>query len=422
MDSRMHFTFSDTIAGSVVAYQADEDTFTLRTIDGREFEVALTNQTFAEVTRNLGEAYIDATGQMREMLDRGRILFVYGIFYPEGGDTVFEAKRIVFVGRTRAGLCLRAPGVVGAAGRARSRTSTATRSGPTANIDFSVYRTQITLEGDKLPGTRQETDTISRLVYGFATAYLMTGEDRFLEVAEKGTEYLRDHMRTVDAAEGIAYWVHGIDTAGGKEKKILASEFGDDYDAIPAYEQIYALAGPTQTFRVTGDPRIQSDIELTHELFNRFFLDREGEGFFSHIDPITFDPAQRDARRQPVAEELELGRRPRAGVPDQRLARDGRRAVRRLPPAHGRHDRQPLPRLREEPVRERALPRGLVAGPLVQVAAQPRRRRPQPEDRVEPDAHQQRPAEQRSTSSWRGRSPRSCRRSAATGSAAAGTT
>ena len=163
-------------------------------------------------------------------------------------------------------------------------------SGPTATSTSRVYRTQITLEGDKLPGTRQETDTISRLVYGFATAYMMTGEDRFLEVAEKGTEYLRDHMRTVDAAEGIAYWAHGVDTAGGKEKKILASEFGDDYDAIPAYEQIYALAGPTQTFRVTGDPRIQSDIELTHELFNRFFLDREGEGFFSHIDPITFDP------------------------------------------------------------------------------------------------------------------------------------
>ena len=41
------------------------------------------------------------------------------------------------------------------------------------------------------------------------------------------------------------------------------------------------------------------------------------------------------------------------------------------------------------------------------LAAQPRRRRPQPEDRVEPDAHQQRAAEARSTSSLRGRSPRS---------------
>ena len=75
MDSRMHFTFSDTIAGSVTAYQADEDVFTLRTIDGREFDVALTNQTYAEVIRNLGEGYLDATGSMRDMLDRGRLLY-----------------------------------------------------------------------------------------------------------------------------------------------------------------------------------------------------------------------------------------------------------------------------------------------------------------------------------------------------------
>src|SRR5689334_23730681 len=100
MDSRMHFTFSDTIAGSVVAYQADEDSFTLRTIDGREFDVQITSQTFAEVVRNLGEAYVDATGQMRDMLDRGRMLYAYGTFYPEKGDYTFEAKRIVFVGRT----------------------------------------------------------------------------------------------------------------------------------------------------------------------------------------------------------------------------------------------------------------------------------------------------------------------------------
>src|SRR5262245_18414373 len=176
MDSRMHFTFSDTIAGSVVAYQADEDTFTLRTIDGREFNVAITNQTFAEVTRNLGEAYIDSTGQMREMLDRGRILFAYGIFYPEGGETVLEAKRIVFVGRRAHDFVFERP-----ESRVQQVREIADfyRNAQWADgeIDFSVYRTQITLDGDKLPGTRQETHTISRVVYGFATVYLMTGED-----------------------------------------------------------------------------------------------------------------------------------------------------------------------------------------------------------------------------------------------------
>jgi anti-anti-sigma factor len=285
----MHFTFSDLIAGTVVSYEADDDVFTLRTIDGREFPVRLTGQTFAEVVRNLGEAYIDATGQMRDMLDRGRMLYVYGLFYPEGGDTIFEAKRIVFVGRTSHDFVFERPNWW--VNQVREVADFYLRAQwPSGEIDYREYRTRITIEGDKLPGTRQETDTISRLVYGMATAYMLTGEDRFLEAAERGTEYLRDHMRTVDAAEGIAYWVHGVDTSGGKEKKILASEFGDDHDAIPAYEQIYALAGPTQTYRVTGDPRILNDIELTVELFNRFFLDGVGGGFFSHVDPITFDP------------------------------------------------------------------------------------------------------------------------------------
>src|SRR3954471_15058834 len=285
----MHFTFSDTIAGSVVSYRADEDVFTLRTIDGRDFDVQLTSQTFAEVIRNLGEAYVDATGSMRDMLDRGRMLYAYGVFYPEGGDTTFEAKHVVFVGRTSHDFAFERPDWW--VDQIREVADFYIRAQfPDGNIDYAQYRTRISLEGEKLPGTRQETDTISRMVYGMASAYLLTGEDRFLEAAERGTEYLREHFRTVDASEGIAYWVHGIDTSGAKEKKILASEFGDDYDAIPAYEQIYALAGPTQTFRITGDPRILSDIDMTVELFDRFYLDREGGGYFSHIDPITFDP------------------------------------------------------------------------------------------------------------------------------------
>ncbi|MCL2932666.1 MAG: hypothetical protein MGG11_10520 [Trichodesmium sp. MAG_R03] len=96
-----------------------------------------------------------------------------------------------------------------------------------------------------------------------ATAYMMTGEEIFLEAAEKGTEYLRDHMRFVDLDEDVIYWYHGIDVQGEREQKIFTSEFGDDYNAIPAYEQIYVLTGPLQTYRVNGDPRIIDDTEKT---------------------------------------------------------------------------------------------------------------------------------------------------------------
>ena len=80
------------------------------------------------------------------------------------------------------------------------------------------------------------------------------------------------------------------DNAAAHERKMLSSEFGDDYDAIPAYEQIYALAGPTQTYRITGDPKIRKDIDRTLNMFNRYYRDYEQGGYFSHIDPVTFDP------------------------------------------------------------------------------------------------------------------------------------
>jgi mannose/cellobiose epimerase-like protein (N-acyl-D-glucosamine 2-epimerase family) len=292
-DNKMRFTFTDTIAGYVTSFDWDQQSFGLKTSDDRVFEVALTPTTYAEGVRNFGEDYIDYTGQMRDMLVPERFLFAYGTFYPEGGDFRMEAQRIVFLGRTERGYRFEEPdwwvNMIRALGDFYLKAQF-----PDGKIDYRAYRTRISLSGYKLAAYtddfRQETDTISRLVYGFASAYLMTGEDRFLEAAEKGTEYLRDHLRSVDDSEGIAYWYHAIDVKKDHERKILASEFGDDYDAIPMYEQIYALAGPTQTYRVTGDPRILRDIEMTMNLFERFFLDREQDGYFSHIDPVTFDP------------------------------------------------------------------------------------------------------------------------------------
>jgi mannose/cellobiose epimerase-like protein (N-acyl-D-glucosamine 2-epimerase family) len=291
MDAKMRFTFSDTIAGTVTSFDADSKTFGLRTADGRDFEIALTPATYGEVLRNLGGGYVDATGQLHDMLEPGRFLFAHGIFYPERGDHVFEAKHLVFVGSAVDEFAFERPDWWIEQVRELANFYLEAEFGGEEGMDYRGYRTELTLEGRKTSATRQETDTISRLVYGFATAYMLTGDDRFLEAAERGTEYLRDHMRFVDTDRGVVYWAHGIDVLpGGGERKVLASEFGDDYHAVPAYEQIYALAGPMQTYRITGDPRILRDVELTVELFDRFFADRDGGGFFSHVDPVAFDP------------------------------------------------------------------------------------------------------------------------------------
>jgi anti-anti-sigma factor len=292
--NKVGFSFSDLIAGYVTFFNLQKGafgTFGIKTSDGRNYEVALTPTTYAELVRNLGEPYYNCTSQMSLMLVPNRYLFVYGIFYPETSQYKFEAKHIVFLGQTESKYLFEKPDWW--VNQIRSLANFYLKAQfEDGEIDYRKYRSGLGLVGSKEDSNRQETDTISRLVYGFATAYLLTGEDSYLEAAEKGTQYLREHMRFLDEGEEICYWYHAVDVKpDGREQKIFASEFGDDYDAIPAYEQIYALVGLTQTYRVTGDPLIMNDIELTLNLFKSFFLDKTNKGgFFSHIDPITLSP------------------------------------------------------------------------------------------------------------------------------------
>ncbi len=133
------------------------------------------------------------------MLLPGRYVFVYGVFYPDERRT-----------RVR-GQAHRLPRPQAATSSAsRSRTGGSTRSGSSATSTSKAEfgdgadrlppstAPNLDLDGIKDGSGRQETDTISRLVYGFASAYLLTGDDRYLEAAEKGTEYLREHLRFDD--------------------------------------------------------------------------------------------------------------------------------------------------------------------------------------------------------------------------------
>ncbi len=292
MASQIEFSFSDLIAGYVTSFNRSDKSFNVKTSDKREFTIHLSPTTYGRISQNLEESYLDATAQLNELLTPGQHVFAYGVFYPKGDDHKFEAKYLVFPGDAPDKYRHEEPDWWIKQVRSIADCYLKWQFGyPNHPIDYREYRTMLKLTGAKQKDDYlQETDTVSRLVYGFASTYLLTGEDRFLEAAEKGTEYLRDHMRFYDPDEDLIYWYHGIKVTGNREQKLLTSEFSDDYDCIPAYEQIYALAGPTQTYRITGDPRILKDAEMTIDLFNKFFLDKEKGGYFSHIDPLTLDP------------------------------------------------------------------------------------------------------------------------------------
>jgi mannose/cellobiose epimerase-like protein (N-acyl-D-glucosamine 2-epimerase family) len=289
--SKIDFPFSDMIAGYCTGFDELTDSFGIRTSDGREFTVKLTATAFAQLIHNLGESYLDCTSQMRELLVADAFLFVYGIFYPEEGKP-FEAKMLVFAGRSPTEFVFeRADWWVKQINQLGMFFLRGQFGMPDGSIDINYrnYRTTLSADGFRSDTFRQECDTISRLVYGFASAFMLTGDEHFLEAAEKGTAYLREHFRATDASEGISYWYHAIDVHGTRTRKVLASEFGDDFDAIPAYEQIYALAGPVQTYRATGDSRILADAHATMTMFDRYFYDPVQGGYWSHIDPVTFD-------------------------------------------------------------------------------------------------------------------------------------
>ncbi|MGC5197728.1 AGE family epimerase/isomerase [Aphanothece microscopica] len=282
-----------------MAYDPVGRTIDLNTSDGRPYRALLTANTYARQTQNISEGWIDCGGQLEQLLAKGRIVFLYGTYFPER-EVSFEVNYIVFAGSD--GDSYRYADQGWWIDQVDSIASSYLKwqfDYPSQEIDYANYRTLINLTGAKATGDYlQETDTISRMVYGMASAYMLTGKDEFLEAAEKGTEYLRDKMRFVDSDTGLIYWYHGMKVgSGGQEQKLLVSEFGDDYDCIPAYEQIYALAGPIQTYRLTGDPRILEDAEKTVELFHTYYRDNEKGGYYSHVHAVTLSPHEESLGR-----------------------------------------------------------------------------------------------------------------------------
>jgi hypothetical protein len=290
--NHLDFSFSDLISGYVKSYDKETKTIKLSTSDGREYTAELTANTYAKQTQNLNEDWQDRGGRLDELLVPGQLVFLYGTFFPEE-STLFEVNYIVFSGENNNDHRYSEPKWwINQIDSIAAKYIKWQFNYPNEEIDYGKYRTLINLSGDKKEGDYlQETDTISRMVYGMASAYMLTGKDEYLEAAEKGTEYLREKMRFVDTDTDMIYWYHGQKVStSGQEQKLLVSEFGDDYDSIPAYEQIYALAGPIQTYRLTGDPKILSDAEKTIDLFKTYYQDKEKGGYYSHIHAVTLDP------------------------------------------------------------------------------------------------------------------------------------
>jgi len=169
--------------------------------------------------------------------------------------------------------------------------------------DFSqFYRTNLNIQGMPTDNDVQECATLARLIYGLSSAYLLTGNERYFLAARAGVAYQREAFRQVSHDGKYVFWAYGRRRhADGTVTLLVPSQSGDDFNTIPLYEQIYALAGLTQYFRITMDWEVLEDIRRTIDTFQAFFHDGKDDpdreppfpglgGYFSHIDPGTMRP------------------------------------------------------------------------------------------------------------------------------------
>ena len=161
--------------------------------------------------------------------------------------------------------------------------------------DFSaLYRTSLNIQGEAVHDgqERQEVATLARLIYGFASAYLMTGEERFFIAAKAGIDYQREAFRSTSADGRFCFWLHARMRDRNGRYTVLTSLNDEDINSLPLYEQIYAIAGLAQFYRITNDWEVLYDIRRTIASFNQFYADRGADGvldgYFSHIDGVEF--------------------------------------------------------------------------------------------------------------------------------------
>ncbi len=154
--------------------------------------------------------------------------------------------------------------------------------------DFAeLYRTNLNILGMPTDDSVQEMATLSRLIYGLSSAYLLTGCDRFLLAARAGVEFQRGTFRSLAHSGRTCLWFSARKNGKYGTETFIAARNGVDAGTIPLYEQIYALAGLAQYYRITGDHEALDDIRRTVDSFQLFFRDRNRRGFFSHIDPVS---------------------------------------------------------------------------------------------------------------------------------------
>lgn len=317
--SRDYFSQSMTLLGTVGAVDPASGCFELRCRSGDTVQVQVDAQTTFTALRNIDGLDRDRLseppecGKLEDSTARtackyvrsGRLLALGGIYLEHNGNCRFDAHTVTALHNHRGNFLFEETHwwLTQISRFADEWLDDLFQDKRTYNWDdfAALYRTNLNILGEPTDDHVQECATLSRLIYGLSSAYLLTGSHRYLLAAEAGVKYQSETFRSLSHDGQYCFWIFGKRKRDRGAVLVVPSENEEDRESIPLYEQIYALAGLCQYYRITQDWQVLEDIRRTLRAFNYFYRDKapnyasdseqryasDSGGYFSHIDYAT---------------------------------------------------------------------------------------------------------------------------------------
>jgi mannose/cellobiose epimerase-like protein (N-acyl-D-glucosamine 2-epimerase family) len=309
-----NLTQSLTVLGYVCAIDRDQNSFSVRCQSGDVFVTYVTRQTSFQVVTNLDGLSNDRVpnppgfdGSPSQLITKyvqdNQLIMVQGVFQINGDKTRFDARTVYLLASVKDRYLFEETHwwLTQTARLADQWLDSLFGDKRSYAVDdwVALYRTDLNIYGLPSDDDTQECAVLSRLIYGLSAAYLIVGEDRYREAAAAAVKFQRDAFRSLSSDDQYCFWAYGRRHGRYGTELLVPSQSGDDAGSIPLYEQIYALAGLANYYRISLDWEVLEDIRRTVATFNAFYLDDKrpddsaftGDGgYFSHIDYATMRP------------------------------------------------------------------------------------------------------------------------------------
>jgi len=308
------FTQSLTVMGTVTESDLANASFSVKAQSGDSFEAYVTAQTSFQVLTNLDSLSTDrvldpmdhgspASGLVKKYVNQGQLLVVQGVYQLNDENSRFDARTVYLLSSVKDNFLFEETHwwITQTARLADQWLDSLFGDRRTYAVDdwVALYHTNLNILGMRVENNVQECAVLSRLIYGLSAAFLIVGEDRYRQAAESAVHFQRDAFRSLSHDGTYCFWAFGRRKGLYGTELLVPSQSGDDTGSIPLYEQIYAIAGLANYYRISQDWEVLQDIRRSVRAFNAFFLDEKREndpvflgngGYFSHIDYVTMRP------------------------------------------------------------------------------------------------------------------------------------